>query len=170
MVPIVSAICGIGIVATSIFAVGREIYYDVTASAPESVIEINEGELRKIEVNELWLAPGEMREYSFKIECRESADYVISLELDQRLDGGLEEFVEVTVRLGEKKIASGKLKTLLKYSEPITYETNLEEGCEAEFKVTYFMPETVGNEAMGSSTKFDMLLSLNQKGISSIYE
>ena len=170
LVPIVSCICGIAVVICSIFAISREVYYDVTGEAQKAEITINEGEIKRVAVEALELSPGEVHEYAVSLECRSTATYIVAISFDEVFDGGLKEYLEVKVIQGEKIVASGELKTFLKGEDALTYEVALSEGQSIEFTVSYVMPTEVGNEAMGSTAKLDMIVSLNQKGIKSLYE
>jgi len=122
-----------------------------------------EGISETVSVNGLAFLPGESRDYSFKLKCREKGEYQVGLKLIEKADGGLKDFINVTVLLDGNSILTGNLGELMGYSSIVLrdYEFGRES---VDLVITYSMPESVGNEAMGTSVDFDMSLLISEKG------
>lgn len=123
----------------------------------------SEGISETVSVNGLAFIPGESRDYSFKLKCRDSGEYHVGLELKEKTDGGLKEFIDVQVVLDGKVVLTGNLSELMGSSSVVLrdYEFGRES---VDLVITYSMPESVGNEAMGTSADFDMSILISEKG------
>ena len=121
-----------------------------------------EGVSETVSISGLALAPGDEREYSFDLKCRDSGKYQVSIELLEKADGGLKEFINVRVFLGDELVFSGNLSEVMGDSEVLLKEHTF--GRESvELRIVYDMPLEVGNEAMGKYADFDMTLLLSEK-------
>ena len=113
-----------------------------------------------VEVRDLNLAPSESREYVINLVCKASGGYHITLEYEEQLDGGLKQFVNVAVRLGEETVYEGRLSKLLSGEEKIQFDGVLEEKTPLPITVIYEMPVSIGNEAQGTYADFDVRLKI----------
>lgn len=123
----------------------------------------SDGISETVSVQGLALIPGDTREYSFDLKCRDSGKYQVALKLKEKADGGLKEFVDVSVVLDGNRILSGKLSEVMNTASMVLrdYEFGRES---VDLVITYSMPDFVGNEAMGTHADFDIQLLISEKG------
>ena len=123
----------------------------------------SEGISETVSINGLAMIPGDVREYSFDLKCRESGEYSVGLKLIEKADGGLKKFVDVSVFLDGNEILSGKLSDVMGTASTVLkdYEFGRES---VDLVITYSMPSEVGNEAMGTHADFDLQLLISEKG------
>ena len=115
-----------------------------------------------IKVRDLKLNPTESKEYDVNLICLASGKYNISLDYETTADGGMQEFVNVTVTVHGEAVYEGGLKALLD-GEIIHFEGELFEEDPLTVTIRYEMPESVGNEAQGTFVDFDVKLTVEKK-------
>lgn len=125
-----------------------------------------EGFHETVSIEGLALVPGDERDYSFKLKCRDKGEYQVGLRMVEKPegDGGLKEFINVKIVLDDKVLYEGSLKEVLLgeaviYGEPVSFSRE-----SVDLVITYAMPIEVGNEAMGTFADFDMTLMVSEKG------
>ncbi len=123
----------------------------------------SEGISETVSINGLALVPGDEREYSFQLKCRDSGEYQVGLQMVEKIDGGLKEFINVTVELDGTVVLRGKLSDIMGTSS-VVLENHKFGRDSVELVITYEMPIDVGNEAMGAYADFDMTFLLSEKG------
>lgn len=123
----------------------------------------SQGISETVSINGLAFIPGESRDYSFKLKCRDAGEYQVGLKLLEKADGCLKNFIDVNVVLDGNQVLSGNLGELMGTAEIVL--RNYSFGRESvDLVITYSMPDTIGNEAMGASADFDMKLLISEKG------
>ena len=130
---------------------------------PENIRVGEDGKLDTImTVQDLRLNPTEKREYDIHLYCAASGSYYISLDYEELRDGGMKQFVNVTVRCADMVIFEGMLTDLLDGDTVVKFEGNLESEDPLTVSVSYEMPEHIGNEAQGTSADFDIRLKIEK--------
>ena len=113
-------------------------------------------------VRNLHLIPAQSREYKVNLVCKASGGYFVSLDYVEDKDGGMKEFVVVTVSCNGKLIYNGSLKTLLDTDLVLEFEEELYSDTPAVIVFNYSMPYEIGNEAQGTYADFDIKLNINK--------
>ena len=113
-------------------------------------------------VRDLSLNPTESREYSVNLVCAASGSYIITLDYVEKVDGGMKPFVNVTVTCGELTLYTGSLSDLLDTDIVLKMEGDLYAEDPLTLTFRYEMPESVGNEAQGTYSDFDIDLKIQK--------
>ena len=111
-------------------------------------------------VRDLQLNPTESKEYSVNLVCDASGSYLITLDYVEKVDGGMKQFVDVTVTCGDIVLYNGSLSTLLDTDTVLEMEGVLEAEDPLTLTFRYEMPESVGNEAQATHSDFDINLKI----------
>lgn len=115
-----------------------------------------------LSVKELKLNPTESREYSINLVCTASGTYEITLDYEEKSDGGMKHFIEVTVKANESIVYEGGLQELLDSDKKIVFESELHEKEQLPISISYHMPREVGNEAQRTYADFDVHLEIKK--------
>ena len=113
-----------------------------------------------VEVRDLSLVPAQSKEYTINLICKATGGYHISLIYEEKIDGGMKQFVNVTVKLGDREVYRGSLSGLLNGEEVIQFDGELEEKEPLPVTVIYEMPTSIGNEAQGTYADFDVRVEI----------
>ena len=114
-----------------------------------------------LEVRQLRLSPTEKKEYSVNLVCDASGSYHIYLDFLEIADGGMKDFVNVTVKCAGFTVYEGDLKSLLD-GEVVTFDGVLESDDPLAVTICYEMPYEIGNEAQGTSADFDVRVRIKK--------
>lgn len=113
-------------------------------------------------VRDLKLNPTESKEYSVNLVCAASGSYHIYLDYEEKEDGGMKPFIDVTVKFDDEVIYEGELAALLDGDEVIQFEGELHETEPLVVSICYLMPYDIGNEAQGTYADFDIHLKIEK--------
>ena len=113
-------------------------------------------------VRELKLNPTESKEYSVNLVCAATGSYHIYLDYEEKVDGGMKPFVDVSVKFDSEVVYEGELAALLDGDEVIHFEDELHETESLVVSICYLMPYDVGNEAQGTYADFDIHLKIEK--------
>lgn len=111
-------------------------------------------------VRDLALVPTESREYHINLVCEASGGYHVFLDYNEKKDGGMKHFVEVTVKVDGKTVHVGSLAELIDDGKTVTFDSELYADDPVVITVVYRMPDDVGNEAQGTYADFDICLKI----------
>lgn len=107
------------------------------------------------------LHPGEDRDYTLVISVKVSGTYGIDFSFNEVKDGGLCEFIVVTISC-EEDIKEYTLDELFN-GQTVGFTIDISEDAPAEIHVVFTMPSYVGNEAQGAESEFTALLTADRK-------
>ncbi|MBO5327413.1 MAG: hypothetical protein J6A84_04770 [Clostridia bacterium] len=107
-------------------------------------------------VRDLRLHPAESREYSVDLFCEASGSYYISLDYEEKKNGGMKSFVDVTVKFGDSVVYEGNLATLMDADIQLQFLGELHATDPTTISICYEMPIEVGNEAQRTYADFDV--------------
>lgn len=116
-----------------------------------------------VEVNNLVLYPATSRTYTVHLRCKASGTYHISLSYEEKNNGGLKPFVNVTVKAGGQTQWSGTLEDLLAGNATPTFSGELQEKDSFDVQIIYEMPGEVGNEAQDTFADFDVHFTIEKE-------
>lgn len=130
---------------------------------PDSITVSENGVTESVmTVRDLKLNPTESKEYSINLVCEASGSYYVTLDYEEKADGGMKPFVDVTVKLDGQVIYEGQLLSLLDGDELIGFEAELHRKNPVKISVVYTMPYEVGNEAQGTYSDFDIIITIEK--------
>lgn len=113
------------------------------------------------EIRSLQLHPSESKDYSIEVAPEFGGEYEITINFNEITNGGLKEFVNVSVSIGDK-IYTYLLKNLLDEKNTIKILQNFSKEKPLELIISYAMPYEVGNEAQGVFADFDVKIIFNK--------
>ncbi len=107
--------------------------------------------------------PGEQQEFLLRLSPKKRGAYEIELGFREIENHGLKELVNVRVLMNEEAVFEGTMTELLGNEQTIRFECASAEESTTNLRVIYSMSEEIGNEAMGTSLDFRMLLTARLK-------
>ena len=118
---------------------------------------------KEFEIRNLQLHPNESKSYTVEVAPEFGGEFEISIVYREIEDGGLKEFVHVSIAIDGKEIETCSLKNLLEGKSNIVLLQTFDEKQPLKLTVTYIMPYEVGNEAQGAYADFDVTLIFDKK-------
>ncbi len=127
-------------------------------------VTVNEVTTSSVPVRNLYLLPGDKKEYKVNVLCDASGHYNLYLDYEEEHNGGMKYFVNVEIWCEgiDEVVYEGSLTDLLDGEEIITLDGDLNSRDPLEIKIYYEMPLTTGNEAKGTSSDFNINLSIKK--------
>ena len=108
-----------------------------------------------MEIKSLSLHPGESVDYQVVLNAPMSGSYQVTLDFNEKVDGGLKQFIVVVINDGSKNVLNKGLSDVLA-GDKITLTCNIEEKKPYVLDISYVMPEDVNNDAMGTTATFEI--------------
>ena len=154
----------VSFILIGLFAVALIVFLEHTKDTfAENITVSSEGVTESLlPVRDLRLHPTESKEYSVNLVCAASGGFHVTLDFEEKADGGMKEFVTVTVRCDGELLYEGPLTELLDGDVAVQFEVELYEKDPRVISFTYTMPRDVGNEAQGTYSDFDMHLMIEK--------
>lgn len=115
-----------------------------------------------LSVRDLKLNPTESKEYSINLVCAASGSYHIYLDYEEKKDGGMKPFVNVSIKFDNELVYEGGLAALLDGGVVIQFEGELNSNEPLVVSICYLMPYNVGNEAQRTYADFDIHLRIEK--------
>ncbi len=116
-----------------------------------------------VAVHDLALLPAASRTYTVHLRCKASGTYRILLSYEEKANGGLKPFVNVTVRADGEIVWNGTLQELLDGNTCPTFSGELQEKDSFDVQITYDMPQEIGNEAKDTFADFDVHFTIEKE-------
>lgn len=156
---LITALLLLGIVAVVLFvflAYADEVFDDNLRVSENGVTT------HIMEVRNLRLNPAESREYTVNLICEASGGYRVFLDYEEIKDGGMKDFVNVTVKCNGSTVYEGPLKELLDTDKVVEFFATLEADDPVPISVKYKMPYETGNEAQETYSDFNVKLTIKK--------
>lgn len=144
---------------------GLTVYF-VTHPNRSNIIDVDvaDGTSSEVRFESLALIPGASSSYTVRLNSEVTDEYEVVLEFDGTASAGLCENLVVEIDCkGMANRKTAKLTELLSGKSIIIYDT-LTEGEPYEIKITYHLPESVGNEAQNTEASFDLTIKTSNAG------
>lgn len=141
-------------------------YYNVSSRGTENaIVKIDkDGKADEtVTVSELTLNPSETKDDVIYLTCEADGEFDVSLEFIEKYDGGLKSFVTVKITSAGNTVYDGMLDALLTDKAPVTFKSGVAKKGKTELVISYSMPESVGNEAKNTSSRFDIHVTVDKK-------
>lgn len=137
---------------------------DARSQFPNSIKIDGSGHAEKeFEIRNLQLHPNESKSYTVEVAPEFGGEFEISINYLEIEDGGLKEFVNVSVAIDGKEVETCSLKNLLEGKSNIVLLQTFDEKQPLKLTVTYIMPYEVGNEAKGAFANFNVTVIFDKK-------
>lgn len=107
------------------------------------------------------LKPGDTRDYTIIVSPSADGTYVLEFDFEEENNGGLRDYVDVTLSYGETVINT-TLSELFD-GKDVNFECKIGKKTPAEFHVIFSMSLEVGNEAQGVTSDFGAYLTATRK-------
>ena len=150
------------IVVGSLLLVGAALlgYFMVVLHEDTNIeIDLDDGGKESIHFENLELVPGGSTEYTVTLKSELDGKYKISLEFkDENTDMKLKKYVYVRAEYEGKTVCDELLADVLD-GDAVTFDFEMNANEDSELKITYYMPETVGNEAENAEAKFELIIN-----------
>lgn len=154
----------VGLIVLAMMAIALIVFLDWAKDKFDEGITVSADGVTEsiLSVRDLKLNPTESKEYSINLVCEATGSYHIDLDYLEKFDGGMKNFVNVTVVCEGATVYEGSLVDLLDNQEVISFEGELHADEPLVVTVIYDMPYEVGNEAQGTYSDFDILLTITK--------
>ena len=113
-------------------------------------------------VRGLSLVPGQEQEYEVGLRCMASGSYFISFQFIEKVDGGMKEFIYLTITSGDTTVYSGELAALIDTQVRVGFDGYLNADDPLKITINYKMPIDIGNEARNTFADFDINLKIEK--------
>ena len=117
---------------------------------------------KTLKVPSLQLVPGSEKEYDVHVKCEATGLYQVEVFYYEKNDGGLKNFVNAVMMLGDERVHEGALLELIG-GEPVKFDWTFREDEEMTLTIRYEMPDEIGNEAKNTSAGFDVKIKITKK-------
>lgn len=113
-------------------------------------------------VRDLRLNPTESKEYSVNLVCAASGTFAFDLNFEEKTDGGLKPFINVTITADGNVVYQGTLKDLIDNGLTTSFIGELHAKEPLVLTFHYEMPREIGNEAQGTYSDFDIRIKVEK--------
>lgn len=159
---LVTALLLLGAVAVVLFVFlghAKEVFDDnLTVSADGETTHV-------MKVRDLRLNPADSREYTVNLLCEASGGYRITLDFEEKTDGGIKHFINVSVKCGDETVYTGPLALLIDEGKTVEFLATLEADDPVPITIKYEMPYETGNEAQETYSDFNVKLTINKTDV-----
>ena len=107
------------------------------------------------------MRPGEPEEYTVLLKAEKEAERKIYMEFREIENKGLPQFVEIEIFANGESVAKMPMEDIFE-AEPVCFTCRASMKEPVQIKIVYLMSQDVGNEAMGTSSKFEIKISSDQ--------
>ena len=121
------------------------------------------GEQQPLKFESLKLVPGQQCEYTVNLEKIRTDDYTVNFDfIDVKEEYTLKNFARVKLVSGDEILYDELLADAFE-DEKITMTVDFSEKKNTKFKVIYYLPIDVGNEAKNAEAVFELLLTASNE-------
>ena len=125
-------------------------------------VEVHEGITKEVVFKKLDLAPGQSCDYTILLDREEAISYDITFEFDETEKLDLKKFVRVKMETNGETFYDELLADAFE-DEVLYLHIDHTKPQSDEIKITYYLPEDVGNEAQKAESIFKLLVTAVSK-------
>lgn len=119
-------------------------------------LSISADESYSVDFKALGLLPGDDISYTLRVKSEEKQKYKMTLKFNETdTEQKLKDFVYVRIEMGDEVIYE-KLLADSFTDEALSLDVDFTNVKKNEFRITYYMPEEVGNEAQNAEAFFEL--------------
>ncbi|MBQ9099026.1 MAG: hypothetical protein IJY50_06320 [Clostridia bacterium] len=115
-----------------------------------------------VEVHELRLVPGEVKEQTVLLACPVENMYDIVISYEELSESTIKHFTNVEFEFGGEVLCTASLAELLA-GKTVTFSTQLLAESNQELLVRYSMPHNTGNAAKGATADFNLCIAITSE-------
>ena len=119
------------------------------------VLERDGKTVENMQIKELGLHPGESVDYKVLIKTKATGTYRVSMDFDEIEDGGLKNFIIVTIKSGDTVIYEDGLTQTLS-GDNVVFNCDIKANETYVLDIKYLMPIEAGNDAMNTRASFNI--------------
>lgn len=129
----------------------------------DRIVIRNDGKVHEIlEVSDLSLLPSQSKDYEVELVSKLEGNFDIMLDYNERENGNLSSFVDVTIKVGDEVYYEGKLSDLFNDDNIVKFTIYLDKTEPQVILITYSMDIEVGNEAKNTYSTFVIDLKIDR--------
>ena len=125
-------------------------------------VSMDEGDSKPIKFDALSLVPGDECEYTVKLAKGSVDQFDLNLDFVENGDGALKNFARVKIIVRDNVVYDDLLANTLE-NESIQMSVDLREDINDEFRIVYYLPLDVGNEAKNAEAQFGLILTASNE-------
>lgn len=125
-------------------------------------IEVEDRGEKIVEFKNLNIIPGSKEQYTIRLGTEVESEYEITFDFIEQEDLGLKEYVYVKIEVEDEVICDKLLKEVFE-DEAIKFNCKLETKKRYDIEITYYMLESVGNEAKNTESTFELVIEAENK-------
>ena len=114
-----------------------------------------------VDFNDLAMIPGQKTEYTVRFASYSSKRYGVTLDFfedeDKKAYNTLKHYVRVRIEVGDEVLCDDVLERVME-GDPLGFNVDIRQRLNTEMKVTYYLPDDIGNEAKGAQAAFKLLV------------
>ena len=143
-----------------VFGISLSIYF-VASRDDRNIIDVkldSSESQSSVEFCALGLVPGKSVEYTIRLTNEVEGEYNITLEFEEEAEQELKKYVFAKIEVGGKIICDSLLADLFN-GEKLSFSGALSSDKSRNIKITYYMPDSVGNEAQNAEANFELRIT-----------
>ena len=113
-----------------------------------------------MEIKDLSIHPGESVDYQVLLKTKASGNYKVVMNFKETADGGLKEFMVVTVKSNQIIVLSEKLDQVFN-DQTVEFTCGITADKHYIIDIKYAMPAETGNEAMSTNASFTIEFTID---------
>lgn len=125
-------------------------------------VSIDEGESKPIKFEALSLVPGGECEYTVKLAKSRVDKFDLNFDFVETGDGALKNYARVKIIVHDNVVYDDLLASTLE-NKNIRLSVDLDEDKNNEFRIVYYLPLDVGNEAKNAEALFGLILTASNE-------
>lgn len=128
-------------------------------------VRLDDGKTEVVEFSDLCLIPGESCEYFIHFDVGNIKKYDLTLdfvETEENEKKTLKNFARIKIESGEQVICDELLASVID-GECITLPVDIKENQNTKIKISYYLPEDIGNEAQNAEAVFELHLTASNE-------
>lgn len=120
-------------------------------------LDLESGHGQVVEFSDLAMAPGEHSMYRLLLTSEFEDTYSVSFSFREKKDRSLKQYAFVRIECGEETLYEKSLSEVFQ-KETFSCDLLLSRDHTTEVKITFYIPEDVGNEAQNTATDFELII------------
>ena len=122
------------------------------------IVQIDEGESKPFKFEALTMLPGDECEYSVKLVKGGTNKFDLKFDFEETGDGTLKNYARVKIIVRDNVVYDDLLVNTLE-NKNILFSVDFSEDKNTEFRIVYYLPIDVGNEAKNAEALFGLMLT-----------
>ncbi len=145
-----------------IFFITSMIIHCTTDCFKKQIVIESEGvTVDNMQIERLCLHPGDSVDYKVILKSKVSGGYSVTIDFDEIEDGGLKNFIIISIKDGETLVYNKGLDEALS-GDDVVFECDIKANEDYVLDIKYLMPIESGNDAMNTRTSFNIEFTIQR--------